>query len=196
MKCSKKKLLISFLCLLLCLITVISAFTVYYVNYYENATVESEFLPYPDAVTIYYNDNGQGRKKRLSKAEIKEVYEAFKELKIHFDYVPDAMYLIPQEWNKEDILTHAKSFGGIQFHYKQRRDFQAALFPKDSHELNSSQEAWYIKKEADSVLFTYNGENTLRMGSFWNSEYTDASIGVFTTEAVATFWAAVNACAE
>ena len=196
MKYNKKKMLISFLCLLLCRITVVSAFAVYYVNYYEKSVIESEFLPCPDAVTIYYNDNGLGRKKKLSKAKIAEVYDAFKELITHFRYVPDSMYLIPQEWDKEDILAHSKNYGGIRFHYKKRRHFQTALFPEDLHKFNFSQEAWYVKKDADSILFTYDGKNTLRMGSFWNNEYTDASIGVFTPEAVAAFWTSVNACAK
>ena len=52
-----------------------------YKEYNEEAVFTNEFLPYPDAITVYYKDGAFLRSKRLTDDEIALVFEAFEVLK-------------------------------------------------------------------------------------------------------------------
>ena len=177
-----------------------------YKEYNEEAVLTHEFLPYPDAITIHYNDNGRAKSKKATQDEIGEIYNAFEELMGQYLGILD--YKLPMRIpSKDDGKKFKNTFkerGGVEFHYDQRRLFECSLslplsddavvLPNDKYK-----NKFFFNGTYDSVIvgFMENNSHVLSFGGCRNGTwFPDSSAPLFSRDEAEVFWTVVKSCVE
>lgn len=197
-KSRKKRAIIAAIAVTVLLMPGIICGAICLLNYYEKPVEETEFLPKPDAITVYYTDSeGTEKQKELSEQELEAVYHAFLELKNHYEGVKKyhLPMNVPTRQYIESFPTTRAQDGAVEFHYEQRRQFNLALSDPQESDLPMIDEnkIFSFSQTCDSVAISCMYESCLRVYGCKNGRYygtIDKDLR-FSKEAADTFWAVV-----
>ncbi len=201
MKLRQNRKFIIALCISLLIATLaISLLTVHVIHYNNEGIEETAFLPTPDSITIYFTQNGKSQKSTLRGEDMQNVLTEFEKLKD--GYVKPIVQ--PEDWDKKAFVTQRKSLGGVEFHYKERRNFKAGLITKEQLLKENRNEflGLYLRYgfdligSADSVLLVPYDTSSVKFARGLNGDYHAERTVKFTPEAVSAFWVAINNCVK
>lgn len=169
-----------------------------YKEYNEEAVFTNEFLPYPDAITVYYKDGAFLRSKRLTDDEIALVFEAFEVLKENICEAKDNSFFHPWSAKSHYWSSHLKK-GDVRFHYKQRRWFDYKIKNPGEPDVayHSLLNGFNLTGEFDSISICNIGDSNMRfVGERNGKHYGNYTYLGFSTEAADIFWETVMSCVE
>ncbi len=170
---------------------------VYYERYAEAPIRTEVFLERPDAITVYYNEEGKTRKKRLSDAQIDQVLDALETLLAQCDS-SDRWQLTSDEvdaWTEKEFFETRAALGAIEFHYNKRRDLQIDLTAARSANDTDPQPYYSFYGVCDSVTLGYLDERRLHVVGCLNGEYYGNAVAITLDRSEAkAFWEEIRSC--